>query len=80
MHGLSMTDHRQPEYRYHERAHWCHEGWRWLTRGQGAMNVGHHETTSVSGSAGRRLAPRYWHKPPTGSVETRAFANHNARI
>ena len=41
---------------YTRREFWCHEGWRWLTRGQAATNISHHETGSGLG----RGAPRYW--------------------
>jgi hypothetical protein len=32
---------------YNTREYWCHEGWRWLTRGSGALSVGQHETSSA---------------------------------
>lgn len=44
---------------YQTRAWWTHEGWRWLTRGTAAMNVGHHETTDVD-DLRTRTGPRYW--------------------
>ena len=46
---------------YQTREYWTHEGWRWLTRGAAAMNVGHHETTSAE-DLQERLGPRYWVK------------------
>ena len=44
---------------YQTREWWTHEGWRWLTRGTAAMNVGHHETTDAS-SLATRVGARYW--------------------
>ena len=45
---------------YETREHWTHEGWRWLTRGTAAMNVGHHETTDREAGDQDRVGPRYW--------------------
>lgn len=44
---------------YQTREWWTHEGWRWLTRGTAAMNVGHHETTDANTLA-TRMGARYW--------------------
>ena len=45
---------------YETREHWSHEGWRWLTRGTAAMNVGHHETTEREAGYRGRVGPRFW--------------------
>jgi hypothetical protein len=52
---------------YQTREWWTHEGWRWLTRGTVAMNVGHHETTDV-GEKNTRIAPRYWRHGSPGEA------------
>lgn len=52
---------------YQTREWWTHEGWRWLTRGTAALNVGHHETTDTN-DLKNRIGPRFWlHDTPRGS-------------
>lgn len=56
--------------------YWCHEGWRWLTRKQPALNVGHHETAAGKhgGKVARRMAPRYWYPCNPASRASEATA------